>query len=258
MDYFQKKILEALLSIQAFLDKHGDLLGEVNAGGARTALNDIVQKIDLLADRQDPTRFRRRRELEAERSIREELRETYMRPIARIAQFRLRDTPEFDDLRMPHRSVDTATLLRWARQMAQAAELYTPMFVSHGLEPDFIARLLAAVDVAQKVRVTRSDIRATAVGATGGLREETARAVGVLGVIDALVARKLKDATLKREWKFMKKVARRAAKAVEDSTAPGITEQATPPSPASPPGAPVTDATAPVTPLAEPPAEAAA
>jgi hypothetical protein len=41
MQYRQRKALEALRSVQAYLDNHTDRLGDVNAGGARTTLNSV-------------------------------------------------------------------------------------------------------------------------------------------------------------------------------------------------------------------------
>jgi hypothetical protein len=232
MLFRQKKALAALRRIQVFLDTHNDRLEEVNAGGARKALDEVIEKIADLGGQQDLTKFQRTSQVQAERSARHDLRETHMRPIARIAKLELRDVPEFDRLRMPHESVDTATLLMWAREMAKAAEPHRPTFLANGVGQDFTVKLLAAVDAVQKAVDARWKAHTSRVGATARIHSETRRALGILGVIDALVAPKLADDDqLARDWALTRKVARRATAEVEADTAGGTPN---PPTPATP------------------------
>jgi hypothetical protein len=227
MHFEQMKTHAALRHVQTFLDVNNNRLTEVNAGGARTALNEVVQSIEDLASQQDPTRLQRDKQSELERGVKAELREMHMQPIARIAQLKLRGMEGFEQLRLPHKTVDTPTLVRWGREMAKAAVPYTDTFVAHGLASDFSAKLLEKADQAQKVIDSRWHIRSKAVGATDGLRKETRRALGVLRVIDALVAPKLADDnTLAREWQFTKKVVRKAARAVVAEAVPGTPDAA--------------------------------
>ena len=151
MHYRQRKILGALESILVFLDAHNDRLGTVNTGGARSTLNDVVQKMNDLVDQQDTTRVARRSSIEADRKGRVDLRDKHMRPIARIARLELKTKQEFPQLRLPHSSADSQTLVVWARNMAQAAELHTETFVKNGLVPNFGAKLLEAAEGVQKL-----------------------------------------------------------------------------------------------------------
>jgi hypothetical protein len=213
MQYRQKRVHGALQLTQVFLDKHNDVLSEVNTSGARAALNDAVLQLSSLEDRQDPTRFERMSELVAERTARDEVRENHMRPIASIARVALPHAEELDKLRLPHQTVDSHTLTVWARAMAKAAELHSSTFLDHGLAPDFVAKLQAATEPLEKAWKARSHGRAVRVGVTDAIRVQTTRALGIIGVIDALVTpRVARDALLSREWAVVKRIARRAVR----------------------------------------------
>jgi hypothetical protein len=210
----QKRALEALRRVQVFLDDHPDRLNTVNASGARTALNEVIAKLEALVAEQDPTRFQRRTEVQSERKTRTALREEAMRPIARIAFLELRHVPEFERLRMPNQSVDTSTLILWAREMVKAAELYAPTFLKHGLPQDFVAQFKAAVDTVRKSVDARWRAHNSRVGATAQVATETRRAVGIIGVVDALVLPKLSDDDqLTLYWTRTRRVASRTASA---------------------------------------------
>ena len=254
MHFGQRKALAALRRIQVFLDAHSDRVAVVNAGGARSALNDVTQKLETLVDVQDQTPFVRKSEMEAEIKARTDLRDKHMRPIARIAKLELRSVQEFPQLKLPHVSVDSQTLIAWARAMATAAGKYSQTFITNGLAADFVAALVAATEPVQQALDLREAGRARRVGATEGLRQETTRAIGVIGVIDALVTRELAgDQGLTQEWKVTRTIARRAAKATQ--VAAGGTPEPVVPSPVTP--TPVTPTPIPVVP-AEPPVPVAA
>jgi hypothetical protein len=220
MHYRQKKVLGALQVIQVFLDQHDDVLGAINTGGGRSALNDIVTQFKALEIRQDPTRFERMSEVVAERTARDDLREHHMLPIAKIAKVALPHAAELEQLRMPHGTVDSHTHTMWARVMAKAAAVHQATFVSQGLEPDFITKLEAAVEPLEKAWKARVHARAVRVGVTSELGVQTKRALGVIGVLDALVAPKLAtNALLFREWGVVKRVARRVVRTANEEVA---------------------------------------
>jgi hypothetical protein len=244
MRFRQKKTVAAGRRIQVFLDTNKDRIGPVDEGGARAVLNEVVANLEALGGQQDPTRYQRRRELQDEANALYDLREVNMRPIAKIADVSLREVPEFDQLSLPPRDADTQSHIMWAREMAKAAEPHQATFVTHGMSQDFIAKLNASADAAQKAIDQRWRAHTSRVGATAKLHSETRRAVGVFEVIDAMVVPKLKDDDqLLRDWKLTKKVAVRAATAVLTETAPNAEGASVP-------------ATAPATPAAATPATA--
>jgi hypothetical protein len=234
MRYRQKKTVAAGRRIQVFLDTNQDRVGPVER--ARDVLDEVVSNLEGLGGEQDPTRFQRRRELQEEKNARYDLRDVNMRPIARIADVSLGDVPEFDLLVLPHRDVDLYGHITWAREMAKAAEPHLPVFVKHGLSQDFIAKLTASAEAAQKAVDQRWRAHTSRVGATAKLHSETRRALGVFEVLDALIAPKLKDDDqLLRDWQLTKKIAVKAATAAVADTAPKPGEV---PSPAEPPAIP--------------------
>jgi hypothetical protein len=248
----QKKVVAAGRRIQVFLDTNKDRVGPVDEGNARGILDEVVTNLEALGGQQDPTRFQRKRELQEERNARYDLREIHMRPIATIADMSLREVPEFEHLRLPPKQVDTQTHIQWAREMAKAAEPHQPVFIRHGLGQDFIAKLNASTDGAQKAVDQRWRNHTSRVGATSKLRSETRRALGVFEVLDALVAPKLKDDDqLSQDWKLSKRIAKRAALAA-------LAEDGTEAAGGVPPGVtPTTSATTPTPDASTPPATTA-
>jgi hypothetical protein len=232
MEFRQRKIVAAAHRVQVFLDTRGDRLGPVKDGGARSVLDEVVATLEALGGQQDPTRFQRKHELQEEKNAKHELREGHMRLIATIAEVSLREVPEFERLRMPEERFDTTTNVLWAREMAKAAEPYQDVFLKHGLAPDFIASLHAAVDAAQKAIDQRWRAHTSRVGATAAVEAEARRAFRLIDVIDAQIAPKLKgDDQLLRDWELTKRIAQRTLAAAAPA-APAGTEPAVSATPA--------------------------
>jgi hypothetical protein len=225
MELRQRKGHATLRRIQVFLDTHDSHLGAVNAGGARRKLDEMVGKLADLESQQDPTRFQRKSELQSERHARAELREKHTKPIARIAQLEQDVMPQFAMLRLPHKRVDSGTLVIWACEMAGAAEPYTDAFQDHGLAPDFIASMLAAVQRLREAVAVRWHAHASRVGATAGVHAESRRVRRVIGLIDALVAPQLEgDDQLVTEWALTTRIGSRVSKAAAAEVAPEAIE----------------------------------
>ena len=253
MRYRQRKVVDAGHRIQVYLDTNKDRVGPVDEGNARGVLDEVITNLEALGDEQDPTRGLRRRELQEEKNAKYDLREVHMRPIDTIAEVSLRDVPEFDRLRLPIQRLDLSQHIQWARGMAKAAEPHQAVFVKHGLAPDFIAKLRASAESAQKSIDKRWKAHTSRVGATAKLQSETRRALGVFDVLDSLVAPKVRsDDQLSKDWELTKRVATKAAKAAlaeiaSEEVPPGAAPAT--PTPATPtPDSPV--ATTPITPPA--------
>src|SRR5205814_1144015 len=144
-----------------------------------------------------------------QRALRLALRSDHMRSIAVIAGQKLREQPEFKLLRLPRWSIRGPGLTAAARDMADAAEKYTELFVHEGLPTDFVAQLRAATDRLDQSIDVRGQSRGQRAGATEGLKAETKRARGLIRVLDSLVRPKLgTNDELLREWQVMSHIRR--------------------------------------------------
>lgn len=197
----QELVLETLRGIQRFLDDNGAMLDVVNQSGARKRLDETVSQIGSHAVAQVGGRRAAVGETAKQQALRLALRNDHMRPIAVIAGQKLREQPEFKSLRMPPWNLRGAGLTAAARDMANAAEQYTDLFVAEGLPTDFVAGLRSATDSLDQSIDVRGRSRGQRAGATTGLKAETKRARGLIKVLDSLVRPKLgTNDELLREW----------------------------------------------------------
>jgi hypothetical protein len=188
----QGLVFETLLRIQRFLDDDTATFDAVNHSDARTRLDDTVAQMGSHAVAQAGGHRTSQGETARQRQLRLALRTDHLRPIAVIASQKLRDQPEdFTKLRMPRAQLKGPRLTAAARDMANAAEKYTELFVKEGLAPDFVAQLRAAADILDESIKTRGQSLVQRAGATTGLKAQTARARAVIRQLDALVRPKL-------------------------------------------------------------------
>jgi hypothetical protein len=223
----QRKLRAACGRIMVFFIAHEDRFGTVIAGALRL-MTDVIQSIDDLSDEQDPTRFQRAKELQAERGARYTLRERHLRRIAAVAALVLDDAPELDRLRLPEKKCESQVLLMFAREMAKAAEPHTATFVANGLAPDFLTGLLAAMEELQQAINSRGKAHSSRVGATAGLRAVSTRAMRVIAFLDSLIAPEIAgDDQLSKDWVLTRTVARRKVKsAVAEESVPAAASPA--------------------------------
>jgi len=232
----QEVVLGTLRQIQRFLDDNGALLDVVNQSGARKRLDQTVTQIGSHAVAQVGGRRAAQGETAKQRALRLALRNDHMRPIAVIAGQKLREQPEFKLLRMPPWNVRGAGFTAAARDMANAAEKFTELFVEEGLPSDFVAGLRSATDQLDQSIDVRGQSRGQRAGATVGLQAETKRARALIRVLDSLVRPKLGvNDELLREWAVASHVqrARTPSATPADATSTSATSSTTPP-PATP------------------------
>jgi len=221
-------VYETLCQMQVFLDDNEDTLEAVNQSGARKNLDEIVERMAAHAVAQLAGLRESAGETEKQRMLRPALRFRYMRPIAIIAGLHLRQQPEFSVLRLPPWKARRAELIAAARDMANAAEQHSELFIREGLERDFVAELRAAVDRFEQSITAWGASRAQRAGATAGLKAETTRARALIRVLDALVQPHLRtNDVLMREWHHAKRI-RRARTRASATLADAPSETATP------------------------------
>src|SRR5689334_18237723 len=241
-------VFGALRRMQQFLDDNPETLVLVNQSGARKELDDAVTRMAAHAVDQVAGRRTSEGETAKQASLRQTLRYDHMQPIAVIAGQRLREQPEFKLLRLPPWNVKGIALTTAARDMANAAEKYTDLFVQRGLAPDFVAQLRTAADQLDQSLGLRDQSQGQRTGATEGLRTETTKARAIIRLLESLVMPKLgTNDELIREWRFASHITR--PRSTPDTTPqPGTSQPATPagsPTPAPSTAAPVAAPAAP-------------
>ena len=205
----QGVVLETLRGIQRFRDDNVGILGAAIPLGAQKRLDETVTRMSEHAVDQIGGRRVAEGETAKQRSLSGELRYYHMQPIALVASQELREKPEFTLLRLPRYKVRGTRLTTAARDMANAAEKYTQLFVDGGLRSDFVAQLRAAADRLDESLAARGQSQGQRAGATAGLKAETKKARVLIKLLDSLVRPALgtNDALI-REWESVSHVRR--------------------------------------------------
>jgi hypothetical protein len=245
----QIAVLNALVRAQQFLDANADALAAVNTS-TRKQLDDVVKQLSDYSVAQDGADRGSRGETARQQALRSSLRRSYMRPIAKLAQLKLRTVPEFAALTLPPTTTPPQRLVAAAYSMADAASVHVHVFVDNGLPPTFVDDLrTAAAAVATSIagRGQHQDRRASA---TGGLLQEEKRGRIMLQVLDALIlAHSADNPPLVAGWTSAKMVRQKSgpvssssptAPAPVQSTAVAVTLTPAPVLVASPASAPTT------------------
>jgi hypothetical protein len=165
---------------------------------------------DLRADARDQVLGQRmsRAKTQAVRAAIKTLRETHLRPISRIA-FALKDEiPGIERAtHLPRRRLHVIKLAAEARGVRDNAKRYEQVFVDSGRDPDFIAKLDAAI--AEMVERHKEHARAIGfqVGATAGVVQDIRQARRLVTLLDVQVLTGFADDEAKlAEWRSAKRV----------------------------------------------------
>ena len=203
----QKAELDALHRMQVFVHQNGDALGTVMQAPSRTGLDDAVTALETQAGSQSAALVYATSQTTQKFSAREDLRLHHMNPIAAIARISLAGTPQIIDLRTPRKNIDDVRLVAAANGMAEAAALYTQVFIDHKLPADFIAQLEAATAALQATIATRNKALQQVKAATQTVADQTTTARNVVRVLSALVVKQLKGRTdLLAAWHMAKQI----------------------------------------------------
>lgn len=232
----EEAVLETLQGMQRFLDDNTALLDAVNSSGARKTLDDVATQLATHAVDQVGGHRTSQAETAKQRKLRLALRFNQMRAIAEIARQKLSEQPEFTKLSLPPSGFKGAKLTAAARDMANAAEKYSDVFLQAGLAADFVAQLRAATDQLEQSLGVRRESRGQRAGATTGLRAQTTQARKAMRVIDSLVRPKLgTNEQLLREWEVASHIQRARKSVSKPSTdqAPAASTPAATPSAAA-------------------------
>lgn len=180
-------VLNTLTRVQRFLDTNTATLQTVNASEYRAELDQAVAALESHAVTQAQSKRVTAAQTAKQRKLRQGLKQNHLRPIARVAEARLRKDPDFVALRMPAGNSTSRRLIAAAGAMAKAAANHAPTFVSAGLQADFLVKLQEATDALSASLADRGHMATTGTAATKGLDAEATRARKALKVLDALV-----------------------------------------------------------------------
>jgi hypothetical protein len=214
----QIAVLNALVRAQQFLDAHADALSGVNTS-ARKQLDDVVKQLSDYSVTQDSASRGSRGETARQHALRVALRRSYMRPVSKLAQLKLRTVPEFAALTLPPTTTPPQRLVATAYAMADAAGVHAQVFVDNGLPPTFVDDLRAAAAAVSTSIAGRGQLQGRRAGATVGLLEEEKRGRIILQVLDALILAHLAgNLPVIAEWTSAKMVRQKAGSASGSST----------------------------------------
>src|SRR5258708_1936818 len=207
MNVSQKAELDALHRIQVFFTQNAAVLGAVPEAPPKPALDHAVTALEAKAGDQHAAQVYAASQTAEKQALRDDLLVHHMHPIAAIARASLAGTPQISKFRMPSKAVDDVRLVAAVVAMAQAAALYTQVFLDHKLPQDFIAQLQVASDAVQKAIATRNAATQTLKASTQSVVDGVTNARNAVKVLSPLVVKQLKGRTdLLAAWQQAKRI----------------------------------------------------
>jgi len=141
-----------------------------------------------------------------ESSLRRQLR-AELRAVTQVAQALHKQVPGIGILKMPSPTITVEGLLKAADALATQASTYETVLVAHGLAPDFLAHLAAAVSALKVSIDRRGAARAGIVSATRQVRVSLALGRQYVQIMDAALTKALRNEPARlTEWKHAQRV----------------------------------------------------
>ena len=227
MNTHQERVLQSFRRVQGWCAANPQY---VTTGGAPNvpavaaqldALNGVVLRATAHGAEQNTKSAEAMLIARDEREQRRDLLSHHMATIAQVARALRGTIPGIGVIALPKNTEMTAKLIAAATTMARQAEIYTSVFVEHGLPVDFIKQLEDATAALRGSLDARGEARATRVGATRGIESELALGRRVVDIMDASFTRIFRSQPAKlAEWRQLRRVTRKGV--VVHSTALGV------------------------------------
>jgi len=219
---------DMLRRVEQFMDAYAAQLTVVNATAARQELDQIVKDMGVHESTQAISTLNAKGQTAQLATLRHDLVEEHMRPVATIAAAHLRTVPNFQAFRMPRGNLKVAVLVQAAIAMAEAARPYQQVFVANGRSADFADALVAAAGAVRALVDARAQNIGTKAGAREGLATTATRAIAVVRLLDAQIKRALvDDPKALAAWKSAKRIGKGKVVPIE-ATIPVATTSPTP------------------------------
>ena len=207
MNRTQQSSARTLSRVQQFLDRHADVVGEINQTDARRALDAAVAATDATVTEQGTHVRDIRGELQRQADLETALLRRHMVPIAKFARAQLTGVPNFAALIPNVRDKNGTRLYQAAMAMAAAAEPYAAQFPAPTFAGDFIVALRNAAIAVNNSVALRADKRVQRIGATTQIAQSLAKGRTAVLTLDALLVHVLHDdPRLAEEWRVAKRI----------------------------------------------------
>jgi hypothetical protein len=204
--------LEALRSVQAFLDEYQHRFPAIAASGMRRRLDEELASLAQHADDQTASAGGSRACTLRYRALRRRLVGTHLVPIALIARVtKPSSLSELEQFQVPTGKPTARRLAAAAHAMADAAAPHAGTFIAAGMPRDFIQALLRASDAMTAELTARAQEWSRHRIATEALRSGITSARRVVSVLDAFVRSECEaDPTMLAGWETVTHVRRTA------------------------------------------------
>ena len=210
---------------QAFLDRHGDQFGYINASDVRKQLDDIITQVqDKITVQLARTRASHG-ETRARTTLEQDLRKGHIMPISEFARAKMTGLAEGEFRALTPSSGDLtgARLVQAARGMAKAAENHLPQLEAGHFPPDVVTQLTAAADAVQSRLDRRLGVNMESTGATKDIAKGLSEGRAIVRTIGAVVKRSAhKNPGLLAEWRTAQRL--KLKPGVPDRPAPQVQE----------------------------------
>jgi hypothetical protein len=201
------RVLEAARRVQGFLDSLNATIGSLVPAGLRAELNDLVARISAFQIEQESASKTARGETVSLARRRADLLERFAKPVARIAERKLRDQPDFEALIVPLSIVRMSDVVTRITTMVDAAANHEAVFIAGGLPTDFVGQVRQSVAALNAAIETRGRHRGRVAAATTGTTEGSKSLREIIAHLDAILRPVLAaDPTLLADWDSSKLV----------------------------------------------------
>ena len=204
----QQKLVQRFVQVESFLDANQALIDPASVAPQRVVLANAIAQVATYAQQQQ-SRGVETVQAHTVASLRDSLRDSFMRPIATIALAKLPITPNLRSaFTLPPAKTNALTLVTMAQTMGQAAVPYAQVFIQNGLKPTFLDDLSKAVGALHDAVTAADGSKVTSKGATSGIKEQLVAGKGAIRLIDAIVRPDLaSNKTLLSQWNTVKRTA---------------------------------------------------
>ena len=208
MNAKQQRVVQRFAQVQNFLDANKALIDPASVGSQRAVLATAITQISAYAQQQQ-SRGVETVQAHSVASLRDSLRDSFMRPVATIALAKLPITPNLRSaFTLPGAKTNALTLITMAQTMVQAAEPYTQVFVDNGLKPSFLDDINQAIAGLHTAVTAADNSKVTSKGATSGIKDQLAAGKQAVKLLDAIVRPALaNNKTLLAQWSTVRRTA---------------------------------------------------
>lgn len=188
-----RSIYRCFRRVEEFLAAHNLNDAPANLGRQATELKDVMEQLSREAlDQEAGFRFTKA-QTKHQREQRQHLWERHMLPVSRVARDAFGLEGMDRALRFPRMSSPNERVVAAAGAMAEAAERQEPVFLEHGLAPDFVAQLRSAAAELATAMGSRDGNQRRRVEATRNVRQLVKRGRRALRLLNAILQVRLAD-----------------------------------------------------------------